>query len=161
MILGIFVAFSITSSSSRVLLLQYSSSSISTLALLYTLIHYHLTQVFSIDDNHKNLRQLTKESARPLVPYVGLYGKLLLNLEDGQSTITKEEQINVQKACLYLCVDLFLFLFFFSFLFSCCVVCDVSFIPPICLSVIKAVVRSCTTDSDQGQSILWCSLLVN
>ena len=43
-------------------------------------------QTFDISDNHKNLREALKESVPPVIPYVGLYSKLLLNMEESLST---------------------------------------------------------------------------
>jgi hypothetical protein len=58
--------------------------------------------MFDIDGNHKNLRRAFTESVPPMIPYIGLYGKLLLTLEETQSNVIKladvtETIVNVYK----------------------------------------------------------------
>eukprot|EP01102_Stenamoeba_stenopodia_P004493 TRINITY_DN1478_c0_g1_i2.p1 TRINITY_DN1478_c0_g1~~TRINITY_DN1478_c0_g1_i2.p1 ORF type:complete len:1321 (+),score=315.07 TRINITY_DN1478_c0_g1_i2:401-4363(+) len=55
-----------------------------------------LKELFNISSNHKNYRDAILLSSPPLVPYLGLYGKFLLAIEDGNPGKVKE-RINLPK----------------------------------------------------------------
>ena len=60
-------------------------------------MYEELKELFNISSNHKNYRDAILQSSPPLVPYLGLYGKFLLAIEDGNPGKVKEKMINLPK----------------------------------------------------------------
>ena len=89
--------------------------------------HEFLTHLFDIEEDHKAYRDAFSQSSPPAIPYLGLFRRLILSLEETEKVFGEDQEILLRVFCLFFFFFVFFFLFYFYFYFYFYFVCFIFF----------------------------------